>query len=132
MTAPPSPAQALQVIDDFRRAYEARDARRLVRFLSADAREDGRRGSSAIIAAHAQVLERLQEVTYSQPDAQLQPRGSVMEVRAPFVIRYLDRDGRPGEARGTAFWQVALHDGEPRIVALRRDLVSGSELPHGG
>jgi type II secretory pathway predicted ATPase ExeA len=132
MALPPTAAQALQVIDEFRRAYEARDAGRLGRFLAADAREDGRRGSLDIVAAHARVLERLAEVTYLQPDARLQPRGSVMEVRAPFVIRYRDRQGRPGETRGTAVWQVALRDGEPRIVALRQVVEGGSPLLRGG
>ena len=69
------------------------------------------------------------EVAYVQPAAQVEPHGAVMEVRAPFVIRYRDLAGRTGVARGTAVWQVARRDGAPRIVGLTRALAPGSVLP---
>jgi hypothetical protein len=52
-----------------------------------------------------------------------------MEVRTSFEIRYRDREGHTGEARGTAVWEVARRDGASRIVGLRRALAPGSVLP---
>ena len=74
-------------------------------------------------------LDRLEDVAYLQPAAQVEPRGAAMEVRTSFEIRYRDRAGRTGEVRGTAVWQVARRDGAPRIVGLTRALAPGSVLP---
>jgi type II secretory pathway predicted ATPase ExeA len=118
----PTAAEAIDLVDAFRRAYETRDAERLRHLLAPDAEEDGRRGRPEVIAAYAAQLEGLEEVVYVQPDARVEPRGDAMEVRAPFVIRFRDRGGQSGELRGRAVWQIARREGRPVIVTLRREI----------
>jgi type II secretory pathway predicted ATPase ExeA len=125
----PTPAEALDVVDAFRRAYEARDAGRLRPLLAVDVVEDGRSGAFEVAVEHGRVFARLDTVDYVQPTARLEPRGDAMEVRAPFVIRYRDRAGRSGEASGTATWRIARRDGVARIVEIEREMATGSRLP---
>ena len=120
----PSAAEALDVVDAFRRAYEARDTEALERLLAVDAA-----ARLAAVAPDVRALDRLAEVAYVQPAAEVEPRGPAVEVRAPFVIRYRDLEGHTGELRGTAVWQVARRDGAARIVGLARELAPGSALP---
>src|SRR5262249_56448327 len=88
-------------------------------------------GRLAAVAPDVRVLDQLEDVTYLQPAAQVEPRGSTMEVRTSFEVRYRDRAGRRGELRGTAVWQGARRDAVPRIVGLARALAPGSALPDG-
>jgi type II secretory pathway predicted ATPase ExeA len=125
-TPPPTPAEALDVIDAYRRAYEARDGARLSGLLAPEAAEAGHVGSFDVAAAKAVHLD---DVVYEQPSARLEPRGEAMEVRAPFVIRYRERAGHRGELRGTSVWQIARREGALRVVALRREMAPGSMLP---
>src|SRR5207245_9558488 len=83
----------------------------------------------AAVAPDVRALDRLEDVAYLQPAAQVEPRDGAMEVRTSFEIRYRDRAGRTGEVSGTAVWQVARRDGAPRIVGLKRALAPGSVLP---
>ncbi len=125
----PTPSEALAVVDAFREAYEARDATALLALLAPDAEERDRRGKLDVVAAHARLLDRLDAVTYEQPEARVEPRAGGVEVLAPFVLHLRDASGRGGAVRGTAVWRIARREGEPRIVALRRDLAPDTELP---
>ena len=124
----PTPGEALDIVDAFRRMYEARDAAAVEGLLAFDATEGGA-ARLAAVAPDVPALAQLAEVAYLQPAAQVEPHGTAMEVRAPFVIRYRDLTGRTGVARGTAVWQVARRDGAPRIVGLARALAPGPTLP---
>ena len=125
----PTPGEALDAVDAFRRAYEARDAAAVEGLLALDATQGGT-GRLAAIAPDVRALDRLEDVAYLQPAAQVEARGPAMEVRTSFEIRYRDRAGHTGALRGTAVWQVARRDGTPRIVGLSRALAPGSVLPH--
>jgi type II secretory pathway predicted ATPase ExeA len=116
----PTAAEALAVVDAFRRAYEARDPARLSALLAPDAVENGHVGGARVAQAHARLLAGLEDVAYLQPDARLRPRADGVEVDAPFVIRYRDRDGHAGELRGTEVWHIARRHGVARIVRLVR------------
>ena len=124
----PTPGEALDAVDAFRRAYEAKDTAAVEGLLALDATQGGT-ARLAAIAPDVRALDRLEDVAYLQPAAQVEPRGGAMEVRTSFEIRYRDRAGRTGEVRGTAVWQVARRDGAPRIVGLTRALAPGSVLP---
>ena len=125
----PTPSEALALVDAFRHAYEARDATALLPLLALDAEERDRRGKLDVVAAHARLLDYLEAVDYAQPDARLEPRAGSIEVQAPFVLRFRDPSGRGGEVRGSAAWRIARRDGVPRIIALRRELAPGTQLP---
>ena len=124
----PTPGEALDAVDAFRRAYEARDTAAIEDLLALETTAAGGVRLAAV-APDVRALDRLEDVAYLQPAAQVEPRGAAMEVRTSFEIRYRDRAGRTGEVRGTAVWQVARRDGAPRIVGLTRALAPGSVLP---
>jgi len=124
----PTPGEALDAVDAFRRAYEARDTAAIEDLLALETTAAGGVRLAAV-APDVRALDRLEDVAYLQPAAQVEPRGAAMEVRTSFEIRYRDRAGRTGEVRGTAVWQVARRDGAPRIVGLKRALAPGSVLP---
>ena len=124
----PTPGEALDAVDAFRRAYEARDTAAIEDLLALETTAGGGVRLAAV-APDVRALGRLEDVAYLQPAAQVEPRGGAMEVRTSFEIRYRDRAGRTGEVRGTAVWQVARRDGAPRIVGLTRALAPGSVLP---
>jgi type II secretory pathway predicted ATPase ExeA len=126
----PTASEALDAVDAFRRAYEAKDTAAVEDLLALEATGGGV-GRLAAVAPDVRVLDQLEDVTYLQPAAQVEPRGAAMEVRTSFEVRYRDRTGRTGELRGTAVWQVARRDGAPRIVGVARALAPGSVLPDG-
>src|SRR5207247_1772034 len=120
----PSAAEALDVVDAFRRAYEARDTEALERLLAVDAA-----ARLAAVAPDVRAPARPAAVASLRAGAGGGPRGAAVEVRAPFVLRYRGRAGHTGELRGTAVWQVARRDEAARIVGLARELAPGSALP---
>ena len=124
----PTPGEALDAVDAFRRAYEAKDTAAVEGLLALDATQGGT-ARLAAIAPDVRALDRLEDVAYLQPAAQVEARGPAMEVRTSFEIRYRDRAGRTGALRGTAVWRVARREGAPRIVGLSRALAPGSVLP---
>ena len=123
----PTPGEALDAVDAFRRAYEARDTAAIEELVDFEPTAGGVRFGA--VAPDVRVLDRLEDVAYLQPAAQVEARGDAMEVRTSFEIRYRDRAGGTGDARGTAVWEVARRDGTPRIVGLTRALAPGSVLP---
>jgi len=104
----PTAGEALDVVDDVRRAYETHDRALLKRLLTAEA------------ATSTPFPERLDGVAYLQPLARVEPRGHAMEVRAPYVIRYREGDAT-SELRGTAVWRIARRDGTLQVVGWSRE-----------
>ena len=122
----PSLVEALDTVDEFRLAYEARDVGRLRRVLASDVTEDGLQGIEAIAARYAAVFGALERVAFIQSTARAEPRGDRVRVFAPVLIRYQPRRGTAGEIRGTASWEIARRGGEARIVGLSGSLAPAS------
>src|SRR5206468_3783549 len=85
----PTPGEALDAVDAFRRAYEAKDTAAVEGLLALDATQGGT-ARLAAIAPDVRALDRLEDVAYLQPAAQVEARGPAMEVRTSFEIRYRD------------------------------------------
>ena len=100
-----------------RHAGEARDVNALLGLFAPDAEENGRHGTDAIAAGYRASLPALAEVRYELARLVVEPRGGRTEVRGPFVISYRN-DGKPGELRGEAVFELERRDGRPRIVRL--------------
>jgi hypothetical protein len=116
--AAPTAVAALDVVDDFRRAYEQRDVTRVGRLFTADARKGELVGRDAILADYQRFFSNARNLLYTQPSAAVEPHAGHVVVRAPFEITYTDSTGRDVEVRGTAAWTIVRRDGN----ALIRDL----------
>ena len=114
----PTPAAALDVVDAFRRAWEARDTAALRALLADDAVAQGRRGPDAIAAAYAALFADAQTLEWTQPSAAVEPAPGGVAVRAPFVTAWRTGAGKDESVRGVARWLVAERDGRPRITAI--------------
>ncbi|HEV7731306.1 MAG TPA: AAA family ATPase [Candidatus Binatia bacterium] len=108
---PPSPAEALRLVDAFRRAAETHDLAGLRALLAPDAPAD------AVTADYEQRFAHSGDLAWMQPRADVEPRGERVAVRAPFVITYRNEHGRAVELRGSAAWEIARVDGTAMIVA---------------
>jgi general secretion pathway protein A len=113
-----SSIEVATVIEQFRAAYEARDAERLLGLFAPDAAENGRRGLDAIGAQYRDRLGALEQVRYSVPSMAVEARGLRADARTPFVITYTQRGGATGEVRGQAEWEIERRDGRARIIQL--------------
>jgi len=113
-----SSAEAAALIDEFRAAYEARDADRLVQLFAPDASENGVRGVEAIASSYRDRFPRFTEVRYAMPRFSIEAQGARVDVRGPFVISYRETAGATGEIRGQAEWALERRAGRARIVAL--------------
>ncbi len=108
---PPSPAEALRLVDAFRRATETHDLAGLRALLAPDTPAD------AVAADYAERFAHTGDLAWMQPRADVEPRGERVAVRAPFVITYRNANGRAVELRGSAAWEIARVDGTAMIVA---------------
>jgi len=118
----PTAVAALDLVDDFRRAYEQRNVERLGTFFAADARKGDLAGRPAIIADYQRFFTNARDLLYSQPTAAVEPHGDHVIVRAPFQITYKDASNRAIEVRGTATWTVVRRDGGTMIRSLDFEL----------
>jgi hypothetical protein len=118
VTTAPSAVDALDVVDDFRRAYEQRNIERLGALFAVDARKGGLAGRDAIIADYRRFFANARDLLYSQPSAAVEPHGTHVIVRAPFEITYNDAGGRTIEVRGIAAWTIIRRDGTTLIRGL--------------
>jgi len=108
--APPSTLDALDVVDRFWRAYQARDPKGVRALFAPDAVPEGKildldpTGGGALV----------------EPAARLEakPVGDRVTVRVPFLLTTHDDRGRAVRRQGMATWEIAMRDGAPRIVAL--------------
>ncbi len=114
---PISAAEATELIEQFRTAYEARDVDRLLGLFAADATENGRHGLDVIANAYRVALGGLEDVRYTLPSVAV-AAGTHADVRAPFVISYRQPSGDRGEIRGDAEWALERRNGQARIVSL--------------
>jgi general secretion pathway protein A len=108
--APPSAIDAVELVDRFWRAYQARDSDGIRALFAPDAVPEGKildvdpTGGDALV----------------EPAARLEakPMGDRVTVRVPFQLTTHDDRGRAVRRQGVATWQIAMRDGSPRIVAL--------------
>jgi general secretion pathway protein A len=108
--APPSALDAVELVDRFWRAYQARDPDGVRALFAPDAVPEGKildvdpTGRGALV----------------EPAARLEakPVGDSVTVRVPFQLTTRDDHGRTVRRQGVATWQIAMRDGSPRIVAL--------------
>ena len=114
----PSAVDALDVVDDFRRAYEQRNLDRLGALFATDARKGDLAGRDAILADYRRFFTSARDLLYSQPSAAVEPHAGYVVVRAPFEITYKDTTNRTIEVRGTAAWTLVRRDGEAVIRSL--------------
>jgi general secretion pathway protein A len=107
---PPSTLEAVDVVDRFWRAYQARDPDAVRALFAADAMPEGKildvdpTGGGALV----QPADRLEA----------KPVGDRVTVRVPFLLSTHDDHGRAIRRQGVATWEIAMRDGNPRIVAL--------------
>jgi hypothetical protein len=114
---PVSAAEATDLVEEFRAAYEQRDLDRLVALFAPDATENGRRGLDAIRESYRTTLNGLDDVHYTLPSVAV-AAGPRADVRAPFVISYAQPGGGRAEIHGDAEWELERRDGHARIVTL--------------
>jgi general secretion pathway protein A len=108
--APPSTLDAVDVVDRFWRAYQARDPDGVRALFAADAIPEGKildldpTGGGALV----------------EPATRLEakPMGDRVTVRVPFLLTSHDDRGRAVRRQGVATWEIAMRDGAPRIVSL--------------
>src|SRR5262245_405244 len=108
--APPSALDAVELVDRFWRAYQARDPDGVRALFAPDAVPEGKildvdpTGGGALV----------------EPAARLEakPVGDRVTVRVPFQLTTRDDHGRTVRRQGVATWQIAMRDGSPRIVGL--------------
>ena len=108
--APPSALDAVELVDRFWRAYQARDPDGVRALFAPDAVPEGKildvdpTGGGALV----------------EPAARLEakPVGDRVTVRVPFQMTTRDDHGRTVRRQGVATWQIAMRDGSPRIVGL--------------
>jgi len=111
--------EAHELVEHFRRAFEARDVEGLMRLFAPDAEENGKRGTAAIAAGYRASLPALSDVHYEFERLVVEQRGTGTEVRGPFVINYRRAaDTDHGELRGEAVFELERRHGEPRITRL--------------
>jgi CRISPR/Cas system-associated protein Csm6 len=113
---------ALDLVDDFRRAYEQRNVERLGEFFTLDARKGDLAGRPAIVADYQRFFTNARDLMYSQPTAAVEPHGDHVIVRAPFQITYKDAANRSIEVRGTAAWTIVRRDATTLIRSLDFEL----------
>jgi general secretion pathway protein A len=107
---PPSTLEAVDVVDRFWRAYQARDPDAVRALFAPDAIPAGKildvdpTGSGALV----QPADRLEA----------KPVGDRVTVRVPFLLSTHDDHGRAVRRQGVATWEIAMRDGNPRIVGL--------------
>jgi hypothetical protein len=118
----PSAVDALDLVDDFRRAYEQRNVERLGAFFAPDAHKGDLVGRDAIVADYRRFFTNARDLLYSQPSAAVEPHGDHVIVRAPFQITYKDAANRAIEVRGTAAWTIVHRDGATLIRSLDFEL----------
>lgn len=118
----PSAVNALDVVDDFRRAYEQRNVERLGALFAKDARKGDLAGRDAILADYRRFFTNARDLLYSQPSAAVEPHADHVVVRAPFEITYKDATSRTIEVRGTAAWTIVRRDGATLIRSLDFEL----------
>jgi hypothetical protein len=116
--AAPSAMDALDTVDDFRRAYEQRNVERLGALFAIDARKGDLTGRDVVIADYQRFFANARDLLYSQPSAAVEPHGDHVIVRAPFEITYKDANDRVIEVRGTAAWTLVRRDGATLIRNL--------------
>ena len=114
----PSAVDALDAVDDFRRAYEQRNLDRLATLFAVDARKGDLVGREAILVDYQRFFANARDLLYSQPSAAVEPHGDHVVVRAPFEIMYKDSANRPVEIRGTAVWTLVHRDGATLIRSI--------------
>jgi hypothetical protein len=118
----PSAVDALDVVDDFRRAYEQRNVERLGTLFAKDAHKGDLAGRDAILADYRRFFTNARDLLYSQPSAAVEPHADHVVVRAPFEITYKDATNRAVEVRGTAAWTLVRRDGATVIRSLDFEL----------
>lgn len=118
----PSAAEAVAVVDEFRLAWEARSVERLRRVLAPEVAVGSRHGADAFVAGWTALFTRVDEVVWLQPTTRVEPSGTRVAVRAPFALRFRERDGAPREVRGSGVWEVERVDGQARIVRIPDEL----------
>src|SRR5262249_35194087 len=107
---PPTAAEAVELVDRFWRAYEARDSQGLQSLFAPEAIPAGKildvdpTGRSALVEP--------------APHFEAKPVGDRVTVRVPFLLNTHDDHGRAIRRQGVATWEIATRDGGPRIVAL--------------
>jgi ketosteroid isomerase-like protein len=121
----PSSAEARELAERFRAAYEARDVDGLMQLFAPDVVENGRQGLDAIAADYRRAFAAMTAVRYRVPDVQVTPENGRATVRGPFVISFQDTAGSAREVRGEVEWQVARRDGRPQIVGLSYRFAEG-------
>src|SRR5688572_2121909 len=114
----PSAVDALDVVDEFRRAYEQRNVARLAELFAPSARKGDVLGRDAIMADYQRFFTGARDLLYSQPSAAVEPRGDHVIVRAPFQISYKDAANNTVESSGTAAWTIVRLDGATLIQSL--------------
>jgi general secretion pathway protein A len=116
--AAPSAVDALDVVDDFRRAYEQRNLERLGMLFAPDAHKGALAGRDAILADYQRFFANARDLLYSQPSAAVEPHAGYVVVRAPFEITYKDTADRSIEVKGIAAWTLVRRDGGTVIQRL--------------
>ncbi len=126
VTSPPTPAEARAIVHEFRLAYEDRDVPRLMTLFAPDASENGVVDRSKIAEAYRKAFADIDQISYTLPDIVVVANDDRVTVSGPFVITYRQDPNGSGEMRGTASWDIARRDGQPRIVALRYSFGPGA------
>jgi len=126
----PSAVDALDVVDDFRRAYEQRNLERLGALFAKDARKGDLAGRDTILADYRRFFTNARDLLYSQPSAAVEPHADHVVVRAPFEITYKDATDRAIEVRGTAAWTLVRRDGATLIRSLDFELTPMAASRH--
>ncbi|HEV7732952.1 MAG TPA: AAA family ATPase [Candidatus Binatia bacterium] len=122
----PTPAEARAIVHEFRLAYEDRDVPRLMTLFAPGASENGVVDRTKIAEAYRKAFADIDQISYTLPDIVVVANDDRVTVSGPFVITYRQDPNGSGEMRGTASWDIARRDGQPRIVALRYSFGPGA------
>jgi general secretion pathway protein A len=114
---PPSAAEAMALVEEYRATYEARDVEHLQALFAPDATDAGIHGADAIADRYRQAFADMTELHYALTEVHVEPGPDATVVRAGFALRYRTA-ADAGDARGDAEWTLTRRDGRARIASL--------------